>query len=135
MVRPVLERFSKLGDHGAVWLLIGLAGAAADPARRDVWLHAVRRVVVSYAVNQVVKVLVRRPRPAGRRAHTHLDLSFPSAHATTSFCGARMYARFGLGWVGPYSLALAIAASRIALRVHHPSDVLAGAALGTVIAR
>jgi membrane-associated phospholipid phosphatase len=128
----VIERFSKLGEHGAIWVAIGLTGAAADEPRRDQWLRGVRRVLVSYAVNQLLKVLVRRRRPAARLAFTHSNLSFPSAHATTSFCGARMYARLGLPL---YPLALALAASRLLLKVHHPSDVVAGAALGTVIAR
>lgn len=60
------------------------------------------------------------------------NLSFPSAHTTTAFCGARMYGRLGLPL---YPLALALAASRLYLRVHYPSDVVAGAVLGTVIAR
>jgi undecaprenyl-diphosphatase len=128
----VVEHFSKLGEHGAIWVAIGLAGAAADEPRRDEWLAGVRRVCLAYAVNQLVKVVVRRRRPAGARAATLTQLSFPSAHATTSFCGARMYARLG---VNLYPLAVALAASRLVLRVHHPSDVVAGTALGTVIAR
>ncbi|MFL5843761.1 MAG: phosphatase PAP2 family protein [Solirubrobacteraceae bacterium] len=128
----MVERFSKLGEHGAIWMIIGLVGARVDPARREQWLGCSRRVLLSYAVNQVIKVVVRRPRPVDRRAATHSNLSFPSAHTTTSFCGARMYARMGLGL---YPLAAAIAASRLLLRVHHTSDVVAGAALGTVIAR
>jgi undecaprenyl-diphosphatase len=120
-----------LGEHGAVWYAVGLAGAAADPGRRDEWLAGVKRVGAAYVANQVIKVVVRRPRPEAKRAHTHSNLSFPSAHTTTSFCGARMYQRLGLNL---YPLAFAIAASRLALRVHHPSDVVAGAALGTLIA-
>lgn len=131
-MHEAIERFSKLGEHGAIWLAIGLAGAAADAGRRPEWLRGVRRVVVAYVVNQVVKVIVRRERPADRTAATMSNLSFPSAHTTTSFCGARMYARLGLPL---YPLAFALAASRLYLRVHHPSDVVAGAALGTVIAR
>lgn len=127
-----IERFSMLGEHGAVWLATGAAGAALDRGRRGEWLAGVRRVALAYAANQVIKVLVRRPRPADRHAPTHSNLSFPSAHATTSFCGARMYRRLGLNL---YGLAFALAASRLILRVHHPSDVVAGAALGTVIAR
>jgi len=107
-------------------------GAGADAPRREAWLAGVRRVALSYGVNQLVKVLVGRRRPAGHVARTHSELSFPSAHATTSFCGARMYGRLGLQL---YPLALALALSRLALRVHHPSDVLAGAALGTLLAR
>lgn len=128
----MVEQFSKLGEHGAIWVAIGLAGAAADEARRGEWLRGARRVALSYVANQAIKVVVRRPRPINPRAKTMSNLSFPSAHTTTSFCGARMYARLGLRL---YPLALAFAASRLALQVHHPSDVLAGAALGTVIAR
>ena len=43
-----------------------------------------------------------------------------------------MYGRLGLQL---YPLAVALSLSRLVLRVHHPSDVLAGAALGTLIAR
>jgi len=89
-------------------------------------------VLLSYAVNQTLKVVVRRQRPADARAKTMSNLSFPSAHTTTAFCGARMYARLGLPL---YPLAVGLAASRLYLRVHHPSDVVAGAALGTVMGR
>jgi membrane-associated phospholipid phosphatase len=131
-VPRVVEQFSKLGEHGAIWIAIGVTGAAVDAPRRADWLRTVRRIGIAYAVNQLVKVVVRRRRPAGGRTATHSDLSFPSAHATTSFCGARMYARLGLPL---YPLAVALALSRVVLRVHHPSDVVAGAVLGTVIGR
>lgn len=128
----MIERFSKLGEHGAIWVAIGLGGAAIDEARREEWLRGARRVGIAYVVNQVVKLIVRRERPEDKRAPTLSNLSFPSAHTTTSFCGARMYGRLGLPL---YPLAFALAASRLYLRVHHPSDVVAGAVLGTVIAR
>ena len=128
----MVEQFSKLGEHGAIWIAIGLAGAVLDEPRREAWLGAARRIGVAYVVNQSVKVVVRRPRPADKAAPTRSNLSFPSAHATTSFCGARMYSRLGLRL---YPLAVALAASRLLLRVHHPTDVVAGAALGTVLGR
>jgi undecaprenyl-diphosphatase len=111
---------------------VGAAGAAVDPARRSSWLAVPRRVLLAYGVNQALKVAIGRRRPVDARAATRGPLSFPSAHATTSFCAARMYARLGLPL---YPLALALSASRLALRVHHPSDVVAGALLGTALGR
>jgi undecaprenyl-diphosphatase len=95
----------------------------------------VRRVLLAYGANQALKVVVRRKRPEDQRAPTPSALSFPSAHATTSFCAARSYGRLGAPVVPLYGLAAALAASRLYLRVHHPTDVLAGIALGTAMAR
>jgi membrane-associated phospholipid phosphatase len=132
----LLRAFSRLGEHGALWLALGLAGAGLDRARRDDWLAGARTVALAYAVNQAIKALVPRPRPAGPPLiSTRSNRSFPSAHAATSFAGARAYRRLGLPAVPLYALAAAMAASRVALRVHHLSDVLAGAVLGTLIAR
>jgi undecaprenyl-diphosphatase len=96
-----------------------------------------RVVVAAYVVNQTTKLVVRRRRPElpGLPALTPTvsRLSFPSAHATTSFAAARAYRR-----VAPspplYATAIAFALSRPYLGVHYPSDVIAGAALGTAIA-
>jgi undecaprenyl-diphosphatase len=87
--------------------------------------------------NTAIKFAVRRRRPRiddlPPLTGTPTGLSFPSAHATSSFCAARMYGR--LAPRPPlYALAVALAASRLYLGVHYPSDVLAGAVLGTVIA-
>lgn len=141
--QPAAERaiaaYSRSGEHAAVWLALGLAGAALDrrPGRRRAWLRGVRTVAASYAANQVIKFAVRRRRPdlPGLRplTPTVTKLSFPSAHATTSFAAARAYA----GLVPArllYASAAAMAASRPYLGVHYPSDVIAGAVLGTAVA-
>lgn len=133
-----VARFSRLGEHGVAWLALGAAGAAVDRARRDRWARATGCVAGAYVVNTAVKLLVRRSRPQlpGLPALTNTPsrLSFPSAHAATSFAGALAYARLGLP-AGPlYALAASLAVSRVYLGVHYPSDVLAGAALGTVVA-
>ena len=80
---------------------------------------------------------MRRPRPqlAGAAAAdgTPTQLSFPSAHATTSFAGALVYARLGLPAGAAVRAGRELALSRLYLGVHYPSDVLAGAALGTLV--
>ncbi len=132
--------FSRLGEHGGVWLGLGLAGTAlSGGVRRRAWGRAVAAVAGTYAANTALKLLFRRRRPqlAGLPplTGTPTRLSFPSAHAATSFAGARLYSRLGLP-AGPlYGLAGALALSRLYLGVHYPSDVLGGALLGTAIAQ
>jgi decaprenylphosphoryl-5-phosphoribose phosphatase len=136
-----VARFARIGDHGGVWLALGLGGAVFDggPGRRRRRLRAVATIAGAYAINQTVKILVRRPRPdlpgAGQLSRMETQLSFPSAHATTSLCGARVLSDAGMARSPLYALAAALVGSRLYLGVHYPSDVLAGAALGDVLGR
>lgn len=131
--------YSRLGEHAACWLVLGLAGATLshEPERRRAWRRGAGVVAAAYGANYVVKLAVRRRRPEldGLPPLTGVvsRLSFPSAHATTSFAAARAYA--GLAPAGLlYGAATLFAVSRPYLGVHYPSDVAAGALLGTAIA-
>jgi undecaprenyl-diphosphatase len=133
-----VARFSRLGEHGGVWLAIGVAGQSLDGGRRARWRRATTTVAGAYVANLAIKLALRRRRPSlpGLPAltDTPTGLSFPSAHASTSFAGALAYTRLGLPAAPLYALAASLSLSRLYLGVHYPSDVLAGALGGTLLA-
>lgn len=131
-----VRRFSALGEHGLLWLGGGLAAALVDRRRQHAWLRATGGVGCAYLISSSVKWSIGRQRPAiedlPHLMRTPTGLSFPSSHATSSFAAARAYSRFLPAKV-LYPVAVAMALSRVYLGVHYPSDIVAGAALGTVL--
>jgi membrane-associated phospholipid phosphatase len=131
-----VARFSRLGEHGLLWLAASATGAAVDPERRPVYRRAALTVAATYAFNQGIKLFVRRPRPRLEGltplSSAWSDRSYPSAHASTAFAGARILSR-ALPAAPLYAVAGTLALSRLYLGLHYPSDVLAGASLGAAI--
>jgi len=89
----------------------------------------------------VVKGLVGRPRPFVTLHHVHLligrpgSTAFPSSHATTAFAGATIVSYcFPRAAVPLYAVGAMVAFSRVYVGVHYPSDVIAGAVIGTAAA-
>jgi undecaprenyl-diphosphatase len=139
IVTPVMRGLSDAGAHGGVWIVIGVVAA--------VWLRrpllAVAMVAaeeVASIVDGVLKNAIGRERPplADPRVHALIPLphdpSMPSGHAMMAFAGATLLALVAprVGWVF-FALAAGIAISRVYLGVHFPSDVVVGAAIGTLI--
>jgi membrane-associated phospholipid phosphatase len=131
----VMRALGRAGEYGAVWLLLGLVLAAVDPGRREAWLVAGALGPAAIVLNYGVKLAVRRPRPVLEGlpplGAAPSSLSFPSAHSTSSFAVATAATRIAPEAAVLYVLATAIAVGRPYLGMHYPSDVLAGALLGT----
>ncbi len=137
-VTRVIRGYSRLGEHGAAWIVLGAAGVAVDRGRRRDWLEGLAGVGVAYLVNTSVKQVARRPRPDFEDLppliKTPGPLSFPSSHSASSAAAVVGYAR--LLPTAPLVLgASGMAISRVHLGVHYPSDIAVGATLGTLVAK
>ena len=110
---------------------------ADDAAGRRAAGRAAAAVAGAFVVNVAIKNVVRRRRPElpglPPLVGTPTGLSFPSTHSATSFAGARALAGAGMPALPLRLLAASLAASRLYLGVHYPSDIAAGAALGHVV--
>jgi undecaprenyl-diphosphatase len=130
------RKLSATGEHGMLWYAIGIGGALLDPARERRWIKATAVVGAAYVISTTIKVAIGRQRPAvedlPHLMATPTGLSFPSSHSSSSFAAAKAFGC--LMPKGPlYATATAMAFTRLYLGVHYPSDVAAGAALGTVV--
>lgn len=134
----VFEAASIFGDDGRGWIAASaLRSRRTDApmatfARQMAWL-----TIESVLVNGPAKGLVRRTRPTSTRAvRRHVrrpsNSSFPSGHAASAATMAMLLSEDGLAplW---WSIALTVAASRVYVGVHHPSDVVGGLAVGAGI--
>jgi len=150
----ILTDFAKdafvLGLLAGMLLIVALmAPRWQGPQRARLLAFGTRLQFVFFAVltpvlaGELIKFVVGRGRPfVGGSANafnfepfngTEAHFSFPSAHAITGFALA-----FAVAALWPRArgvmivYALAIAASRLVLLAHHPSDVVAGALIGVI---
>lgn len=128
-----VKRLSHIGDGGAVWLLMLAASSRRSPRST---LKAIAVLGLgAVLVNGPLKSLTKRDRPEpleGQSFQPH-GSSFPSGHAFSSWLVAGMLARSHPLKTPATLLATAIASSRVFLRYHHASDVVAGSALGAAV--
>jgi membrane-associated phospholipid phosphatase len=134
----VFTNASRLGEFSLLWHLANVVRALTGARRtRQAPVLAVLLAAESLLVNQGVKRLFGRARPtvAGDPRYPvrrPLTSSFPSGHSSAAAFNAVVLT----GWDGRRSiplwwgLALVVATSRAYVRIHHPSDVVAGLAVG-----
>ena len=138
---PALERaalvLAKVGNNGAIWFGLGVVLASVDSSNREAWLICAALGPIAIGLNYLVKLIVRRPRPVLEGlpplGGAPSSLSFPSAHATSSFAVATAMTRVEPLAALAFLLALALALGRPYLGMHYPSDVLVGALLGVAL--
>jgi membrane-associated phospholipid phosphatase len=137
---------------GALLIAVAFAAPALHGIQRSLLLGLGTRlqfvflsVALSALVTDVIKWCVGRGRPfVGGEANpfnfshfsgTQAFASFPSGHATTAFALAvAVAAVWPKARVAMAVYALIIAATRLVLLAHHPSDVVAGALVGIIVA-
>lgn len=137
---PVLIAASVTARGGALWVPVAglLALAGKGKAAKKGLLAAAVAMPIGHLVSQVVHR--RRPQaanlPARQALPEHPDSSsFPSKHAVTAAAfGAATAMEDHLAGAFVTPLVLLVAYSRLRTRVHWPSDVLGGLAIGTLVA-
>lgn len=136
----VMPYITYLGSGGIIWIAMAVIMLISQKNRKTGIKIAVALILSLIVCNFILKPLTARVRPYGITEISLLigepsGASFPSGHASASFAAAvvLMINKSRIRYAA-LVLAVLIAFSRLYLYVHYPSDVLAGAALGTALA-
>ncbi len=141
----VFTVITKLGDAGLIWIAIALVLLCFKKTRKIGITMALGLIITTIFGNEIIKKVVERPRPFDTPGAL-LDgdsllisrpsqFSFPSGHTGSSFASAVSILLYNRKWGIPaLILACLIAFSRLYVYVHFPTDIMAGAILGTLSA-
>lgn len=147
---PTLDRgmgaLSHTANHSLLWVTSAavLALVGGHSGRRAAAQGLVSVAATSALVNLAAKQVGRRQRPdraavevpTARHVRMPSSLSFPSGHSAVAFAFATGVGNKLPMVAGPlHALAGVVAYSRVHTGVHHPSDVVVGSVLGTVLAQ
>ncbi len=140
-VRRIFRLVSRLGD-GLFWYAVMLGILLAQP--EDGWMPVLHMAIAGASgtlLYKAIKGKTLRPRPFEVNQAIAIGIapldrfSFPSGHTlhAVAFSAVALTYFPALSWLlVPFTLM--VAASRVVLGLHYPSDVLAGAAIGALIA-
>ena len=135
--------YTHLGDTGMMWILLSLVLLCNKKTRKAGFWSLIAMLMGMICTNVVLKHLIGRTRPwidvAGLTALVAEPdpNSFPSGHTCAAFAAGIVWLRL-LPWkwgrVTAVVLAVLMGLSRLYVGVHYPTDVLAGALVGTLCA-
>lgn len=132
---------SAVGDFSIVWHATGLVRAIGSTQRlAEALVLSVALGAESLVVNQGIKKIFRRTRPTTSgddrfSVRTPSTSSFPSGHASSAAFAVVVLTSFsGFAWTPLWgAMAVVVALSRVVVRIHHLTDVVAGIATGVVL--
>jgi undecaprenyl-diphosphatase len=142
---PIADAFFKsITEFGSIWASVGATLALARMGRRREAVDALGAAAAAWTLGQILKRVVRRPRPYQALDSYRLLIAepsgttFPSSHPAVLLAfvtvasrnlGAPTRVRVCMG-----VMAGAVGLSRVYLGVHYPADVLGGMLLGRSVA-
>ena len=139
---PILDAIlifiTKLGNGGMIWIAATIALLIPKKTRKVGIMSAVALLGSLIINNEIIKNLVKRPRPFVTFTDLQIIIptpsqySFPSGHTSSSFAAAAVFYRHLPKKLGISSVVLAglIGFSRLYVGVHYPTDVIAGVVMG-----
>jgi len=141
LLDPFMKIYTQLGNTGMLFIALGLLMLCFKQTRRAGFSALCAMLIGLIVVNFTIKPLVSRPRP-WLAIENFVNLvpegdpnSFPSGHTNAAFAFAlAVCVSAPKRWmkVSAVCAAIVMGLSRLYVGVHFPSDVLAGAVIGSL---
>ena len=141
-IQRVMSFVSRSGDWGMIWLLACLMLYAYQPYRRAVELCLITLLFTTVLGEGILKRVFRRQRPFVTHGPVKMNIpiprgfSFPSGHTASSVACARILAMTN-PWIAccAFFYAGMMGFSRVYLKTHYVTDVVAGGLIGLICAQ
>ena len=138
ILNPIMIFITTLGNGGMIWIAATVLLLVPKKTRKIGMISAVALLGSLVINNELIKNLVKRPRPFVTFTDLQIIIptpgqySFPSGHTASSFAAAAVFYRHLPKKLGIPSVVLAgfIGFSRLYVGVHYPTDVIAGVIMG-----